>query len=143
MKFAIIKSAAKQIELVDEPDVWAAMEAHTDLKRGEIDFGSLSREVKIIVYEFGMFLEPDDPRDHHFSLGRQLFVGDAVIFASDDEGETIDFTDKNLVLLKAVTHFYQSRATVEYAIRNGRIDRPQMSLNGEIIWQWPQRNPNV
>ncbi|MGH7472319.1 MAG: hypothetical protein ACREJW_00090 [Candidatus Methylomirabilales bacterium] len=98
------------------------------------DFGTLGHHHAIIVYEFGL-LEPDTEQGY-FSLANRLFVGKAVIFRSDNEGETINITRQDIKRTVDVLHFYPSAAEVEKAIQSGAIQRPAKSINGEVIWEW-------
>jgi hypothetical protein len=129
MKFCIINPTELTAKMVDVEDFHAALKV-AGLKQGQIDFGALSRYLHIAVYEFGLYLPLDQQK--YFSLGRNLYIGNAVFFGSDDHGETI-----NLPRLPPVM-FYRDADAVERAIQRDEIDRPIVSVNGAVLWQWPQ-----
>lgn len=129
MKFCIINTADYTVKLMEARDFNGALRL-AGLQPGQIDFGSLSRHLHIAVYEFGLYLPLPDQR--FFSLGHNLYVGNGVLFACDDVGETI-----SMPALPAVM-FYKNAAAVEHAIQRGGIYRPQVVVNGTVLWQWPQ-----
>lgn len=127
MKFGIVKPVEAKAEIEDLPDIHAAYAA-AGLESGKIDFGSLSARMAIVVYEYGLFA---DEEIGYFSIGGRLFAGSAVIFNTDNEGDTIDL-DK----MPPVSFFGRSALSVERAIRDGRVSRPQTAVNGAVLWQW-------
>jgi hypothetical protein len=74
-----------------------------------------------------------------FQIGRRLFAGNALLFAYEALGNTIDFEQIDNI---GVT-FFGGAAAVERAIAAGIIDRPTFSVNGETVWQWPQPRPDL
>jgi hypothetical protein len=100
------------------------------LSPGQVDFGGVAEGLTVVVYEFGMF-EPKE-KCRYFSIGRQLFCGNAVLFGHDQRGETIDLPAAPPVI------FYRDFLAVEQAIGWGQIDRPQMAVNGAVLWRWPE-----
>src|SRR5262245_37661642 len=129
MKFLIIKAKEQKVEFVDLPNFDAALKA-TGLEKGRIDFGTLTPNIHIVVYEFGL-LEP--PADHSFvAIGRQVLAGNVLMFGSDDEGDTADIP---LEKPPAISFFPNSKA-VEKSIQLGLVDRPQSTVNGVVTWQW-------
>lgn len=122
IKFGIVDAEAREVRREEHKDLVAAM-ASVGLERGKIDHGALGGGVSIVVYEFGL----KEPTEHHFSLGRQLFAGSAVVYQCDEMGDTVDFVRH----LPAV--FYLDRDKVERCIDLGLLDRPQMSINGEVF----------
>lgn len=94
--------------------------------------------MEIVVYEFGL-REPVE-KHKYFSIGNVLYAGNAVIFAVGAEGETVDITDAQLHTILSHTTFHHNAAAVEWNIQQGWIDRPQMLVNDELLWQWPQGN---
>jgi len=129
MKFCIINATEFTVKMIDADDFNSALRA-AGLQPGEVDFGALSRHLHIAVYEFGMYLPLLEQK--FFSLGRNLYVGNAVLFACDDVGETV-----SLPALPSVM-FYKGATEVERAIHRGEIDRPRVALNDAVLWQWPQ-----
>jgi hypothetical protein len=102
------------------------------LDLNSIDHGVVARSphgtIAIVVYEFGL-MEP--PAMHNFfSIGQQLYAGNAVLYAADATGETMDL-ELNLPVM-----FYRSSKEAETAIQRGDIQRPQTAVNGKVIWQW-------
>jgi hypothetical protein len=107
------------------------------LKSGELDFACIYKSssqgwsINIIVSEFGLY-EPVE-QAKYFSIGGQLLEGGAIIFRADESGETINMVDAPPVM------FYRSHEDVERAIAGGEIVRPQVLINKEVIWEWPQQ----
>jgi len=133
MRFIIITQ--RQIRLVDLDSFESALEA-AGLKPGEIDFGTLARRVdgsgtSIVVYQFGLFAPPEEGR--YFSIGKQLFEGNAVLFAFNGEGETVDLDQPPPVM------FYPSAKEVEHAIKRKKIARPETRVNDTVTWRWPDK----
>lgn len=124
MKFILIRKGT--IEHSECKDLDEALEK-VDLAPGQVDFGNVTRHLNIVVYEFGLYSEKVQ---HYFSIFKQLYVGNAVLFASDDVGNTVDITSDPPVM------FYRDTLMVEEAIKRGAINRPQVSVNGNVIWQW-------
>lgn len=106
------------------------------LDRLSVDHGTIAPRYSIIVYEFGLFRGSNDA---YFRLGRQLFNGNAILYHTDDFGETIDFPTA------VIDHwadgcpdveFFPNLDAVEGAIAADRVDRPATRINGAIVWQW-------
>lgn len=127
MKFGIINPVEAKAEIVDLDDLDAAY-AVAGLERGKVDFGSLSQHLACVVYEFGLFA---DESIGYFSIGQHLFAGSCVLFACDDEGETVD-----LEKMPPVKFYGRSAASVERAIRWRQVQRPETSVNGQVLWKW-------
>lgn len=99
------------------------------LDMSAVDFGSLSRQIHLVVYEFGLRA---DPRTQcFFSVAGQLYAGNAAIFQVDDRGDTVDLSEP----LPPI-RFLPTVEDVERAISAGEIMRPQIAVNGEVVWQW-------
>lgn len=105
------------------------------LKSGHVDFGTLSiddennRRLSVVVYEFGLL----EPSEHFFVCDKRLYAGNALLFASNDEdGETISVGGEPPSIF-----YLHSKDAVEKAIQEGRVKRPQSSVNGEVLWEWP------
>jgi hypothetical protein len=109
------------------------------LVKNQVDFACIHHSgewsLNIIVAEFGLFKPVEQGK--YFSLGGQLLEGGAIIFRADEAGETVD-----MVAIPPVM-FYRSHVEVEQAIARGEVARPQMSVNGEVIWTWPEERPNL
>jgi hypothetical protein len=143
MNFLVINPWRCSIKDVDGEENLEAAYAEAGLKRGQVDFATLHRNpangttINIIVYEYGLFKPPAEGR--YFSLGNQLYEGGAVLFAADEEGNTISYPKES----KPPVTFYGSANDVEAAIARGEIQRPRSSVNGAIVWEWPGNNPRT
>lgn len=137
-KYCIINTDAKTIELQDHPDYRDALKS-AGLESGSIDFGSIGHNhelsFSIMVYEFGL-MRPKQKT--YFRLGRQLFSGNAVIFATNLEGETVNFPTNIAEHWKVCPEFefLPNADAAEAKIKSGRLDRPQSSVNGQVVWSW-------
>ena len=132
--------------------------AHLGLKSGQLDFGTVGRDpetgqsLNVVLYEFGLL---DDAATEFWTLidlrGRPgpLYAGNGLLFAADHEGETISIPDQMVPVLQSSLAFFHSREAAEAAIVDGRIRRPESSINGLVIWSWhasggqnhPQKGP--
>lgn len=135
MKFGCIYTARKIFEVKDFDTLHEAQK-DVGLLPHEVDHGILSDTLGIVVGEFSLF----DERKHFFALGRKLLAGSAVIYQFDDEGRTVDFTLDEFVTKKL--KWYEDQHGAEIGILGFDIDRPTMSINGEIYWQWPGDKPD-
>jgi hypothetical protein len=138
IRYLIIDPTARTVRKFETKDTTAkdAM-ATAGLKPGAVDFGMVGPAVSIIVGETGLFSDPD--KGGYFSLGLSLFHGPAVLFGVGDSGETISLAvaaDHNVL---SGIRFYDSLSQIEKAIQDGVVDRPQMSVNGEVVWRWPEQ----
>jgi hypothetical protein len=138
--FAIVEPRLRCIRTGDFADHYAAC-IDAGLNLGELDFGTLAtwpdgRSLSIIVYEYGLI--KSDP-EAYFGCEGHLYNGNAVIFQSDQEGNTVNISP-NLAdhFENACTHFlwFKDPFEVEAAITAGKIARPQSSINGETFWKW-------
>jgi hypothetical protein len=107
------------------------------LKRHEVDFACIYNSgewsLNIIVSEFGMYVPVEQAK--YFSIGGQLLEGGAIIFRADEGGDTVDMVSVPPVM------FYRSHLEVEQAISRGEVVRPRMSVNGQVVWTWPEERP--
>jgi hypothetical protein len=139
MKFGRIDVENCSTTTVDHENLDAAKRA-CGLRN--VDFVTLTHTrgvggVQIVVDEFGLYAPVNQQR--YFSIGRRLFAGNALLFAYEALGNTIDFEQIDNI---GVT-FFGGAAAVERAIAAGIIDRPTFSVNGETVWQWPQPRPDL
>ena len=144
--FAIIRPRLKTIEIADCTDYKVAVE-RAGLKIGELDFGTVvplrnGGAISIIVFEFGLMKDKGDP-EGYFALNKSLYNGNAVLFTSDIEGETVDFYrplanfDANgQPHLASHIDWLGNAQEVEEQIALGALHRPQTVINGEVIWSW-------
>lgn len=132
-RFIVIDAAARQVREEDHRNLVMA-ELSVGLKPDAVDHGTIQRGLGYAVYEFGLFVPAD--RQHYFAIGRHLIAGNCVLYAYDQIGETIDIEGFGLTV-----EFFSSLEAVETAIQNRRFPRPQIAVNGEPIWTWPQPAP--
>jgi hypothetical protein len=131
MKYALINAKEASLVIEDFKTITAAYRA-IGLEPGKTDHGPIGREFGIVIYEFGLFEPPD--KQFYFSIGTRLYGGNALVYKVDEGGETIDMTRPPWPI-----YYYRSgRDAIEQAIALGHIDRPEMSVNGEVFWQWPE-----
>jgi hypothetical protein len=130
MKFGLIDAKKRTAKINDFGYFELALKA-AGLTAGNVDFGQLSRHVHIVVWEYSLFAPVH--KMHYFSVVKMLFGGNAVIFASDEGGNTID-----LPMLPPVT-FFKDVEAVELAIDRGEVERPQTMVNGAVLWRWPDK----
>jgi len=134
MKFATINPTERTVAVVEAANLEEAMKP-MGLTYGQIDFGTLWRDpvyghgTSIVVYQFGLFRGKDG---HYFSIGPQLYEGNAVVFDFNRAGDTVGLHTPPMV------QFYRNANAVERAIDRGEIRRPSFAINNEIAWQWPQ-----
>lgn len=131
MKYGIIRPELLMAEIVEFETTNGAIEA-AGLKPGEVDFGSIARDLSIIVYQFGLY-EPENM--HHFSINGTLYAGGAVIYQHQC-GETVDL-DK----LPSIS-FHGGAETTEAAIQSGIVLRPWFGVNEVQMWEWGPKNGN-
>lgn len=139
MRFIAIKPGEMTIESIEAEELLIAQrKVLGDVK---VDHGVINwfrPRLSIVVYEFGLF----EPYKHrHFSIGAQLFAGRAVIYAFDESGETVSIPETDARITSATVVFMQRISEIEAAIREGRIDRPAMRVNGQLIWEWNKSPP--
>jgi hypothetical protein len=131
MQFTIINPKQKSITAVECKDLKTA-EGIAGLDK--VDHGVVKRGVGIVVYEFGLFEPP--ATQYYFAIDRRLYAGNAVLYGFDEAGETIDMTDTTC---KPV--WFDRVAQILFAIRMKAIDRPMLSVNGDVLWKWPDPPP--
>lgn len=137
MKFILIDANKQMVSLIEADELNAALE-QAGLSKGEVDFGTVSTDLGIVVHEFGM-REPVDKR-RYFTIQRYMYAGNAVLFAFDQIGDTITANEKQLHYILSHIKFLGGHENAERAIAAGVVDRPQIAVNGEVMWQWPQGN---
>ncbi len=104
------------------------------LNHGEIDHGTVAQGFGIVVYEYGL---TNPKTNHYFGLNGQLFNGPAIIYAFDIRGETISCLFELAEILKnEAIGWLDSKDEVERAIKEKKIRRPQITVNGTIFWNW-------
>jgi hypothetical protein len=112
-------------------------EREAGLRPGRVDHGGVRRGVlrmAVIVDEFSMFAPPEDT--FYAAIGKQLIAGNAVLYAFDELGATRDLSDP-----PAVAFYGRGRERVERAIAAGAVMRPEVRVNGRLLWRWPDPAP--
>lgn len=135
MQYIIIDATKKTVQLIETATFQDAKMA-AGLDKG-LDFGRVG-PYNIAVYEFGLIELPE--KHDFFSIAGQLFAGNAVIFGATETGETRSLSDSDLADIKEAAVFHDSVMDVEKAIAEGSILRPKMTVNDEVIWQWPDKS---
>jgi len=131
MRYGVIDATARTAKIGGYKDIWEAGKT-VGIKMGEVDFGAVSHSTSVVVYEYGLFVDPAEQK--YFSINGQLFAGNAVVFDTNDQGEDID-----MIRLPDIT-WYQNADAVEKAIQRGYIKRPEMRVNDKLLWSWPQKH---
>jgi hypothetical protein len=134
MKFVTINPKARSIDTVEARELRDAL-VTAGLDPDKVDHGSLGRHAGYVVYEFGMFIPP--ARQSYFSIMNLLIAGNCVLYGVDPTGETIDLMKSQI----PTPSWYLGVNDVEHAIIFGKVRRPEMRVNGAIVWQWPQPAP--
>jgi len=134
MKFYAIKPADCAVETIEAKEPYEAYKA-LGLDRMGVDHGTVARfddggGVAIVVYEFSLFVPVDDQR--WYSILGQLFGGNALLYGYDAHGETCEFDTPPPIV------FYPNAQEVEKAIERGEVKRPQIAVNQNVLWRWPE-----
>jgi len=132
MRYAIINPKAKTLRAIDASSFEVALDV-AELAAVGRDHGMITRNLAIVVYEYGLFEPPG--QQYYFALGGRLYAGNALLYACDEAGETIDLT------ACPEPTFFKDAAEVEAAIYMGAVARPTRSFNERIVWQWPNPPP--
>lgn len=121
MKFGMINAVEKRnyIEGYD-----TLKDAERALKLSNVDHGSIHRHLGFVIFQWALMTSPD--MQHYFSIGKRLLGGNVVLYAVDDRGETVDFTQD----MWPPICFYKDHFEVEKAIRAGAIIRPKSDHYG-------------
>src|SRR5262245_8808682 len=128
MRYAVIDPEKQTTRAIDASSFTVALDAAGlgDVGR---DYSLVNRHIGIVVFEYGLFDPPAE--QHYFGLGGKLFGGNALLYAFNERGETIDLTEC------PQPRFFNSLAEIEAAIYCGEIARPMQVINDKVIWQWP------
>jgi hypothetical protein len=133
----VIVDAVQKLARVEEYAEFKDAVCAAGLNPGETDHGLLQPGLGYVVYEYGLF-EPVE-QQHYWRFGSLLIAGNALLYAIDGLGETVD------VILDAKIRrqilFFNSAADVERAIDRGLVQRPRMAIDQEVLWRWPEPKP--
>lgn len=132
MKFIAIDPKAQTVREIEDKDLPEAL-AQIGLSSREVDFGSLSSRRSIVVFEYGLI---DGHPAGYFTLAESFYVGPALIFAYDEQGETESTSAEDLARVEKVIAYWPTIEDVEAGIAAGRIIRPETRVNGEVIWEF-------
>ena len=118
--------------------------AQASLGLTKVDHGVLKREsdgsgLGYVVDEFGWY-KPADDQFYAIVLGRAI-AGNAVIYAFDYAGKTIDAEPNLLDFVRGHMSWLPTRADLERAIALSAVARPEISINGQVVWRWPGPAP--
>ncbi|HEY2242729.1 MAG TPA: hypothetical protein VGH47_00725 [Xanthobacteraceae bacterium] len=136
MRFLVVDAEHRTVRLVEADDPQHVYEL-AGLDALHVDHAIVARSnelglgIGIAVFEHGLFAPP--AATFYFSIGRQMYAGNAVLYAFDAAGETISMPRSPPPVM-----FYRSYREVEAAIARDEIDRPQTMMNGAAIWAWPE-----
>lgn len=139
MKFAIVESKNKRWRIGSFESLRAA-EQTIGLDPMTTDHGVICKPGEdglgfgIVVCELSLYVPP--ARQSYFAIGGKLYGGDAVLYAFDRSGASADLENFPLPI-----RFFDDRAAVEGAIAANDIARPELSINGHLIWRWPEPPP--
>jgi hypothetical protein len=134
MKFVVINPKLRKVSTVEALDFRSAVR-DAGLDPDTLDHGAFSRRVAYAVYEFGLFTPPAE--QHYFGFDGRLIAGTAVLYGVGEAGETVDL----MASAVPTPRFYLGQNDVESDIAMGIILRPEIAVNGERIWAWPQPAP--
>ena len=130
MKFGIVNAFTRSITIDDHKDIETAM---TVAGLDKVDHAVLAPAaplgLAIMVHEFGLFTPVDEQA--YFSIGGRLFAGNAVLYGFDKMGETVNIPGTPRVV------FLPNIKAVERNIDLGLVQRPKISINGVVMWRWP------
>ena len=136
MKFAIVQPAETKWEVVEAAnltDIYANI-GGLDLPDHNVIAppGCLpsGKGLAIVVNDFSLHVPPRLQR--YFVIGRTLFGGNAVLYAFNEQGDSVDIDEVPVII-------FMSLAGVEDAIAQNQIDRPEVRVNGQLTWQWPNK----
>lgn len=136
MRFIIVDAHKCEIREANASDLTDTY-PEAGLERGSVDHGTIRRGFSIVVKDYGLFDDPD--KVPYFALAGALYSGNAVIFAYDQAGETVDIDWKTGELANFI-QWFSSRTEIERAIAAKTVVRPTAAINGVVHWTWPEQN---
>lgn len=136
MKFAVVLPAEKRITVVDVPDLRDAIR-RAGLEPGAVDHGHVFRGLGVVVGEHGLYVPPAE--QSYFSISRRLYAGNAVLYATNDAGDTVDYDHGG----RWFGEWFDDAAGVEVAVAAGRVERPTLAVGADVVWRWPEPRPDL
>lgn len=137
MRFGIVTPTAKTIRFVNARSVREAVRmAGVDPDKtdhGVVVRGSDGGGIGVVVFEFGFYVPAE--RQQYFAMGDRLYAGPAVLYQFNEQGATVDLHGHPPPM------WLDTKESVEMAITLGFVPRPEIKVNGEVIWSWPQPAP--
>jgi hypothetical protein len=130
MRMILIEPGERRYSYIQAPEV---QEAKLMAGLKGVDFGTLTRDLSIVVDEFGLYRDPANGA--YFALNGHLYSGNAIIFGVGLAGETVPCRD-----LPWEPLFFGSETQIEAAIATGLVQRPIAAVNGVTVWSWPSRD---
>lgn len=132
-RYVLIEPAKCEVRMVETVTMQEAYRL-IGLISTQVDHGTLVMTPEhsgfaIVVDEFSLMQQPPDSM-RYFQIGDQLYAGNAVVYAFDSQGETINMPELPAVL------FFKDVAAVEYAIKQKQIRRPSTWANDICLWEW-------
>lgn len=131
-QFILIDPENKSIRLT-EALTWRDAALTIDLPSDQCDHQSLGLEYGMFVYEWGL-MRPRKP-GLYWRLNKQLLNGPAVIYR-ETEGTNADCSSSVLSALTNHVEWLGTETDVEKAISEGRVNRPNSAINGQVYWEW-------
>jgi hypothetical protein len=132
MRYAIINPKKQTLRAIDASSFEVALDA-AELADVGRDHSMVTRQIGIVVYEYALYVPPAE--QHYFALNGKLYGGNALLYACNETGETIDLT------ICPEPTFFKSADDVEAAIYMGKVERPIVALDDRIVWKWPDPQP--
>jgi hypothetical protein len=81
----------------------------------------------IVVEEFSLFRQDQA----YFAIAQRLYAGIALVYGFNASGHTVSCEGPLEIL------WLPDKDAAEAAIAAGTVQRPQIVINGEVVWSWP------
>lgn len=131
--FVTVNAIARTVQLQAYNDLLTAQAA---MGLTGVDHGSFGSGFGYVVDEFGLYVPRDAQR--YLAAGRTLIAGSMVVYAYDLMGKTRDMTESECQILASAVLFFETYEDVEIAIAVGVVNRPQIAVDGLVVWRWPE-----
>lgn len=136
MRAILINPFDQTIEDIDIPNVEIET-IYEQIGHEGFDISRLGSNVVAFVDEMGLYRK--DQRYWLFDKpgGRVLMAGKALILSMGFDGETLELDPRaTLALTRQYVRWLGNAETAEAAIVAGAVGRPEIAVNGHVIWQW-------